>query len=315
MGKAHIEKALGFYQERNYVQCLRYADLALTKLKQLKDRRLETVDILDEAYTYKFNALQFMGRKKEALECIKECYTMWAMNHMRNPKMFGAAFGLIQSCIHNVEYEDASLYAHTAYEMVLYNADGIIPSNQRQRLLALGSHWLSQATLVLAQAGGIPPAEKQKAGENAISLARKALEIHTQLHGIESSEVAENMAAIADALCYFNNVDDDEILRLYEQAIAIMGREQGSSSLNVGVVKHNLGAACERSANRALATNDLDRCVANLELALPHVREAARIYRENNHVDSADRALCDTAQIEELLRQLEIDKGIAATKG
>ena len=82
MGMAHLEKATVFDREQNWVQTLRYAELALTKLKQLKDRRIETVKILDNAFVCKFNALQFLGRHKDALECAKERYTLWAMNHM-----------------------------------------------------------------------------------------------------------------------------------------------------------------------------------------------------------------------------------------
>ena len=120
VGMTHLEKAQGFYQQRNWVRTLRYADLALTKLKQLKDRRLETVEIIDAAFSNKFDSLQFMDRHSEALECAKEKYTLWAMNHIRNPRMLEAAFGLIQSCIHNKEFDDASLYAHTAHESVLF---------------------------------------------------------------------------------------------------------------------------------------------------------------------------------------------------
>ena len=43
--------------------------MALIKLKQLMDRRLETVEILDDAFTAKFNALMDLGRQREALEC------------------------------------------------------------------------------------------------------------------------------------------------------------------------------------------------------------------------------------------------------
>ena len=314
MGMAHLEKAQGFDREQNWVQSLRYADLALTKLKQLKDRRLETVKIIDLALRCKFNALQFLNRQNEALECAKERYTLWAMNHMRNPRMFRAAFALIQSCIHNNEYEDAALYAHTAYEMVVNDADGIIPSDERESLLAKGSYWLSIATLTLAQAGGIPLEEKQKAGEEAIALARKALEIHTQLHGTESLGVAADIAALAGALNYFNNVDDDEVLRLYEQAIAIYRRVEGSSSVNVAVGEKNLGNAYHKRAIRAHAANDLDRWMANEELALPYLREAARIYRAVNHVDAADEALRHAVEIEENIRQTGIAKA-AATRG
>ena len=312
MGVAHLEKAQGFQRERNWTQSLRYADLAFTKLKQLKDRRLETVEILDIAFASKFNALQRLNRQREALECAKENYTLWAMNHIRNPKMFIAAFGLIQSCIHNKEYEDALLYAHTAYEMVLKDADGIIPSDQRERLLAAGCYWLARATFRLAQAGGIPPEEKQKAGEKAIALARQALEIHTQLYGTENMEVAADMRGLADILEYFNNVDDDEILRLYEQAIAITSRLEGSSSVNIAVGKRNWGNAYEKRARRARAANDLDRCIANYELALCHNREEARIFTVNNHVDKADEARRIIAETEENIRLIRIAKAAAA---
>ena len=130
VGMAHLEKAQGFHEHQYWAQTLRYADLALTKLKQIKDRRLETVEILDDAFSCTFDALQFMDRHKEALESAKEYYNLWAMNHMRNPRMFTAVFGLIQSCINNDEFEYALLYAHTAHEMVVKDADGIIPSDQ-----------------------------------------------------------------------------------------------------------------------------------------------------------------------------------------
>ena len=311
VGMAHLEKAVGFDRQKNLVQTLRYAELALTKLKLLKDRRLETVEIIDEAYRYKFDALQFMDRQREALECAKEHYTLWAMNHMRNPKMFAAAFGLIQSCIHNGELEDASLYAHTAHEMISNDADGIIPSDLRDVLLAEGSRWLSLAIRSSAQAGGIPPEEKQKAGEKAIVLARQALEINTQLYGIECVDVAGDMRGLADALDYFNDVDDDEVLRLHEQANSITSRLEGSSSVNLAVGNRNLGNVYRSRAERVLDSEDVDRCINNLELALPHFREAIRIYRVNNFMDSADDLLRHAMALEEHIREI----GAAANRG
>ena len=53
VGIVHLDKAAGFYRGENWLQTLRYADLALTKLKQLKDRRLETVNIIDKALSCK----------------------------------------------------------------------------------------------------------------------------------------------------------------------------------------------------------------------------------------------------------------------
>ena len=51
VGKANLEKARGFNREQNWAQTLRYAELAAAKLKQLKDRRLETVELIDAAMT------------------------------------------------------------------------------------------------------------------------------------------------------------------------------------------------------------------------------------------------------------------------
>ena len=119
---------------------------------------------------------------------------------------------------------------------------------------------------------------------------------------------------LADALNYFNDVDDDEILRLYEQAIAIIRRLEGSSSVNVAVGESSLGIAYHNRAMRAQAANDLDRCIANLELAIPRYREPARIFRVVKHVDSADRALRKVAQVEENIQQIGIAKA-AATRG
>ena len=84
VGKAKLVKALGFHDGQNWAQTLHHAELAATKLKQLKDRRLETVEAINDALTYQFNALQRLNRQKEAMECIKECYTLWAMNYLRN---------------------------------------------------------------------------------------------------------------------------------------------------------------------------------------------------------------------------------------
>ena len=316
VGTANLDKARGFNDQQNWVQTLRYGELAATKLKQLKDRRLETVQAIDEALSCKFNALQQLGRHREAMECIKECYTLWAMNHMRNPRSMRAALALIQSCLHNKEFEDAERYARHAYFMIAEMTDNFIPVDLYPEYLAEGSYYLSRAIFRLAETGGIPSVDKQKAGEEAIMHARKALELHTQLHGTESAEVAGCMSSLADVLHYFNDVDDDEILRLYEQSIAIYRRVDGIFSYNVSVGEQNLGVAYRQRSAREYATNDLDRQLANLELALPHFREAARIFRAINHVDSAEAVLRKVADIEESIRRITTARAAeAATRG
>ena len=61
VGMAHLEKARGFHREQNWPQTLRHADLAATKLKQLKDRPVEDID---EALATKYCALGCVGRHR-----------------------------------------------------------------------------------------------------------------------------------------------------------------------------------------------------------------------------------------------------------
>ena len=309
VGKAHLTKASGFHRQQKWMQALPHAEIAATKLKQLKDRRLETVQILNDALGIKFDAFLHLSRNREAHECIKECYTM---NHMRNPGSMRAALGLIESCIHNREYEDAEHYARHAYFMIAEMTDNFIPSDQRSHFLADASHWLAQAILFLAKSGGIPSEGKKKAGEEAIEHASKALELQTQVHGTESAKAADSMGLLAEVLSYFHDFNDNEVLRLFEQSISTFGRVESRMSVNVAVNEYNLGNVYQKRAKRAVFVNDLDRCQANSEMALSHYRESVRIYRAINHVDKADEVLPIIGRLEELIHEVGICRAAAA---
>ena len=185
MGMDHLNKAKGFNREKNWLQALRHSNLAATKLMQLKDRPIEAIS---NALDFKCAALGFLSRHKEQLECAKEWYCLWNTK----PTDLGAidaAFALIQSCMHNEEYADAHLYASTLYEIINHKHDNKIPDDQRQRYIAEGAYLLAVSKNQLAENVGVPPAEKQKVGQETIALARKALEIHTQLYGTENTHV------------------------------------------------------------------------------------------------------------------------------
>ena len=308
VGMAHLQKARGFYRDRNFVQLLRYSELALEKLKQLNDRPIEAID---NALSCKFNDLNMMDQNREALECAKERYCLYLTKHTHPPAIIASLF-LIESCLHNQEYEDAELYARTTWETITLSRDSHIPDNRRQWFTAQGAYYLAKAMLNLAEHGDIPPEANQAVGREAITLARRALEIHTQLNGLESADVSTAMGLLADVLNYFNNVDDDEVLRLYEQSIVITARVVGSSSVNVAVSENNLADAYRQRAMRARTANDVDRELANLELSLPHYRESVRIYRAINRSDDADEAAQDIAKIEEALRRCMISRELAA---
>ena len=185
-------------------------------------------------------------------------------------------------------------------------ADNFIPSEKRSYFLAEVSFWLAKATYWLAVNGGLPLEGKKKAGEEAIELARQALEIHTQLYGSECAKIADDLMTLAGALDFFIDVDDDEIPRMYQQAISIYRRDQGSLSYNAAIIEYQLGESYGKRARRAKDANDLDRCMSNLELSLPRVNEAIRIFRAINHVDKVDKALRSIATIEEYIRQIGI---------
>ena len=121
------------------------------------------------------------------------------------------------------------------------------------------------------------------------------------------------MFLLADALVYFNNVDDDEVQRLYEQSNAIFRRLEGSLSVNVAAGENNLAGAYQCSAKRAFAANDPDRAIANLEEALTHYREAVRINRAVNYDKDADDAARAIVDIEKILQQLRTAKAAATT--
>ena len=56
-GMGHLLKAQEFQKVENWAQTLRYGELAATKLKQLKDRSLETVEAISDALASVNNAL------------------------------------------------------------------------------------------------------------------------------------------------------------------------------------------------------------------------------------------------------------------
>ena len=253
-----------------------------------------------------------MGRYREALECAKERYCLYLTSHT-HPPAINASFNSIESCIHNEEYEDAALYARTTWETITLSRDSHIPDNDRQYFTATGAYYLARAMLSLAQSGDVPPEANQTAGQEAIVLARRALEIHTQMHGTEHQHVAVDLGLLARALEYFNNVDDDEVLRLFEQSNAIHARVDGSSSVNIGVEQHNLGDVYRSRARRARAENDLDRELTNLELSLSHFVEALRIFRCLNLVDNIDASARAVVVVEEKLRQCTIARAATTT--
>ena len=74
--------------------------------------------------------------------------------------------------------------------------DSHIPDNLREDFTARGAMELARALSNLAEHGDMSAEEQQEAGKEAITLARRALEINTQRRGAESLQVAESMGTL-----------------------------------------------------------------------------------------------------------------------
>ena len=91
----------------------------------------------------------------------------------------------------NKEYFDAALYARTLWETITMSRDSHIPDSKREDFTARGALELARALHQLAAHGDMPAEEQQETGKEAIMLARKALEIATQVYGAEDERVAD----------------------------------------------------------------------------------------------------------------------------
>ena len=63
-----------------------------------------------------------------------------------------------------------------------------------------------------------------------------------------------------------------------------------------------MGTLYRQRAHIALGVYDIDRQLVNLELALPHLREAARIFRAIDHAGKADQLVLSFDAVQEDLR-------------
>ena len=314
VGNAHRAKGNGFLADCNFVQALRYGDLALAKLNSMKKRNLENIS---DALAIKCDALKEMNRYAESLQCAKDKYNMWAIARGPvHPFTILAAFTLIECLFRSEEYEDAHTYAHALWEIIHTNnhVDNDIPADKREAYVAMAAFLLSQAIYWFSMSGGIPPEEKQKAGEEAIARARQSLEIRIQENGAGSLVTAPAMVGLADVLSHFNDTNEEnEVLRLFEQSLAIFTRINGRLSMNAGIGESKFADAYIKKSKNAFAANELDQCVANLKLALPHFREAAQIFRGINCMDKANQALSDISTTEMHLRLVTATR--AASRG
>ena len=223
------------YEQKNYVQALHHANLAVAKLKQLQEDRPLDANMIDAVLGLTYEILKSADQYQKALVCAKEEWHSLLMNVRDNSNVqemvLNSPVALIESSIYNNEFEYAERVARALWKTIITELHHI-SEDQRQKYISRGAYWLAQAAYYLAVNDGIEPEEKELVGEEVISLARRALEIDTQLFGIESDKVASDMALLARVLKYFNGIVDDEILRMYEQRrqVAVTARRRKGST-------------------------------------------------------------------------------------
>ena len=273
----------------------------------MKDRPLEAIS---DALKCKCDALKSLGRNTEFLQCAEDNNKLWAMARGPvHPSTIEASHYFLEALMHNKEYHDAEVFARTLWEIIhsidIEHVDNILLLDKRQTYLAMSSNMLALAIFKLAESGGIPAEEKQKAGEEAIARARECLEVTVQAVGPQNASVAASMAVLADVLAYFLDTNEEtESLRLYEQAIAIYTRCDGATSIKVGSCKNTLATMYVKRAVRAHIAKVKGQYGAHLELAVPIFREAGWIFRALNLPDRADAAFGDAYVMEDQLRQV-----------
>ena len=187
--------------------------------------------MVDKVMEVHYNLLTSVKQHQKALVCAKEWNSM--LNDRSNKNLnLAAIVALVESSIHNNEYVEAERIARGLWKTITSELHHI-PEDQRQPIVSRGAHWLAQAAYYLAVHDGVEAEEKELIGEEVISLARRALEIDTQLCGIESDKVAAHMTLVARVLKYFKRIVDDEVLRMYEQrrqVAATARRRKGSGN-------------------------------------------------------------------------------------
>ena len=147
VGMANLVKAQGFQRDRNWPQTLRFGQIAVTKLKQLKDVSLEGVQNVDDALGCVFDAQTLLGHHKEAMDCCKERYDLWTTNHLQNSNSIRSSLGLIQSCLLNKEFEDAERYGRHVIRMINERVTSLTLT-EYQGFIADASFWTARALLV-----------------------------------------------------------------------------------------------------------------------------------------------------------------------
>jgi len=213
-----------------------------------------------------------------------------------------AAFQLIQSLMHCKDYAQAEKVAFNLWDILSTHNCVDIPADRYQEYLARGAMEYARAILAFAEVDGSPPSEKQQAGEEAIVLARRSLAIRMEQDANGTAEMAASMLTLTQVLQYFNDVND-EVLRLYQQSIAIHTRVEGRSSYNVAVGEFNLGNAYYLLATKeipALFTiNDQETRLVNWDLALSRYRDAARTFTAIGHGQMAAKSHKKAIECEE----------------
>ena len=239
--EGHLKTAQVLHGQHNYVQALHHSELAVTKLKQLQEDRHVDGYMVDEVMKTNYNVLHSMGQHPKAVLFAKEWHILWLdlwsddRNNtllMHAPDLLlNSPVALIESSIHNNDFVDAESFARGLWTTITSELHHF-PEDQRQAITSRGAYWLAQAAYYLSANDGVAPDEKEIVGDEVISLARTALEIDTQLFGIESEKVACDLALLARVLKYFNNVVDDEVLRMYEKRrhVAVTARRRKGSS-------------------------------------------------------------------------------------
>ena len=219
IGAGHLAKVKAFAFERNWLQATRYLDLAFAKLKLLKDRSpmsLESIQLLGDALFYRCKVIEAcvnMGPRRHFLAsaCAEERFQLWHSSQgSQSPGTIAAFFTRIECNMLNNQFEIAEYDARIA-NFLCGDNESLIPEAQRSSYIAESARLFALAILRHAQAGGIPPERKEKAGEEAIKLARESVALSSDdAHPLIPFSIDETFPAervLREVITYFGKKD------------------------------------------------------------------------------------------------------------
>ena len=157
--------------------------------------------------------------------------------------------------------------------------DITIPSALYKQFEADVEYYLSSTILKCSKSKNDAVEDREQKREEAISHARKALNLYEQLYGSRHQEVVEAVHNLSLILTYFCPENEDEDLRLLLRSLFLYQELETESSINVGICRNELFGLYVTKAEKA----EGESRIKYLKLAHLNLASAKSTFLALNH--------------------------------